>query len=159
PRWVDAFRPIRNQLTPELAALIRDPGRSLAGSAAAAEIVSEYAANQPVVLAEAIANSGPDTFAILIKRLRPHGQRAVTLLTALLNQSTPDSGPSPNEAASQRANLAIALLRLDAGERLWPLLKATPDPRVRSFAIDRFALLGCDPAAMLARLESEPDDT
>jgi hypothetical protein len=51
------------------------------------------------------------------------------------------------------------LLRLGAGERLWPLLKASPDPRVRSFVIDRFAALGCDPALLLGRLEAEPDDT
>ena len=70
-------------------------------------------------------------------------------------------GADRNESASQLANLAIALLGLNVGvtERVWLLLKSSPDPRIRSFIIDRLALLGCDPAMLLARLEMEKDDS
>ena len=43
--------------------------------------------------------------------------------------------------------------------RVWRLLKGAPDPRVRRFRIDRFAARGADPAALVARLAVEPDDT
>jgi formylglycine-generating enzyme required for sulfatase activity len=56
-------------------------------------------------------------------------------------------------------NLAVALLRLGNGDRLWPMLRASPDPRARSYAIDRLAALGCDPAALRAQLDVESDDS
>jgi formylglycine-generating enzyme required for sulfatase activity len=67
-------------------------------------------------------------------------------------------GGEPNGLASRRATLAIALLRLGAGERLWPILKESPDPRCRSFVIDRFGPLQCDPAVLLDRLGAERDE-
>jgi formylglycine-generating enzyme required for sulfatase activity len=83
----------------------------------------------------------------------------VSLLTATLAREAGDSAASPNDMASQRANIAIALLRLGAGERLWPFLKESPDPRVRSYVIDRFAALRCDPETLLSHLDTEPDHT
>jgi len=83
----------------------------------------------------------------------------VSALTALLEQGPADGDLVPNDTASQRANLAIALLRLGRSDRLWPMLKMSENPRTRSFLIDRFAALGCEPGVLLARLEMEPDDT
>src|SRR5262245_29473088 len=40
---------------------------------------------------------------------------------------------------------------------VWPLLKHSPDPRVRSYLIHRLYPLGTDAGAILKRLEEEPD--
>ena len=156
---VDALRPGKDRLVSSLMDAQRDRTTPLATSAVAAEVIGDYASEQPDILADAIAYAAPKSFPIVFRRLQVHSGKAVTALTALLDALPPDGGEMPNEAASQRANLAIALLRFNAGGRLWPMLKLCPDPRTRSFLIDRFASLGCDPEALLDRLETEPDDT
>ena len=44
-------------------------------------------------------------------------------------------------------------------EKVWPLLKHSPDPRVRSYLIHRLSPLGADAGAILKRLDEEPDVT
>jgi formylglycine-generating enzyme required for sulfatase activity len=159
PRWVEAFGPVKHRLIPGLLATLREGSGPPAAPAVAAEVIGAYAAGEPMALAEALAYAPPKSFAVLFARLRPHAAEAVAALTALLDRLPPDTGPAANATAGQRANLAIALLRLGAGGRLWPLLKASDNPRARSFAIDRFAALGCPPDLLLDRLGTEPDDT
>jgi serine/threonine protein kinase/formylglycine-generating enzyme required for sulfatase activity len=57
------------------------------------------------------------------------------------------------------ANAAVALLRMDAAGKVWPLLKHSPDPTLRSYLIHRLGPLGSDPATIVKRLEAEPDVT
>jgi serine/threonine protein kinase/formylglycine-generating enzyme required for sulfatase activity len=156
-RWVDALRPVKGRLVPHLETLVRNPSHP-DDAKVAAEILGDYAADRPDVLAEALADAAPDSFPYLFRPLATRPDRAVPELTAAFGRAAPD-GQDANATASRRANLALALLRLGDGGRLWPLLKASPDPRARSFAIDRFAPLGCDPGALLDRLNMEPDDT
>ena len=44
-------------------------------------------------------------------------------------------------------------------DKVWPLLKHSPDPRVRSYLIHRFGPLGADAKAIVKRLDEEPDIT
>ena len=44
-------------------------------------------------------------------------------------------------------------------EKVWPLLKHSPDPRVRSYLIHRLSPLGADAEAIIKRLDEEPDVT
>jgi serine/threonine protein kinase/formylglycine-generating enzyme required for sulfatase activity len=153
PRWAEALRPARSRLTPALAALFRDRPTPVA-----AAVLGDYAADRADVLTDALAQAPPDSFVVLFPRLARHPDEAVPAVTAALDRPPPHGGRDPNAAAARRANLAIALLRLGSGERLWPLLKATEDPRCRSFLIDRMGPLGCAPAALLDRLAAEPDE-
>jgi formylglycine-generating enzyme required for sulfatase activity len=59
--------------------------------------------------------------------------------------------------AKRQANAAVALLRLNQPERVWPLLRHQPDPRVRSYVLARVGVLGADPKALWQRLDAEPD--
>ena len=43
--------------------------------------------------------------------------------------------------------------------KVWPLLKHSPDPRVRSYLIHRLSPLGADARAIVKRLDEEPDLT
>ena len=43
--------------------------------------------------------------------------------------------------------------------KVWPLLKHSPDPRVRSYLIHRLSPLGADAEAIVKRLDEEPDVT
>src|SRR5262249_55610642 len=42
-------------------------------------------------------------------------------------------------------------------EKVWPLLKHSPDPRARSYLIHRLYPLGADPRALVKRLEEEKE--
>jgi formylglycine-generating enzyme required for sulfatase activity len=61
--------------------------------------------------------------------------------------------------AKRQANAAVALLRMHRPALVWPLLKRSPDPRVRSYLIHRLGPLGTDAGAILRRLDSESDIT
>jgi formylglycine-generating enzyme required for sulfatase activity len=68
--------------------------------------------------------------------------------------------PEPTEedkerAAKRQANAAVALVRLGRAERVWPLLRHTPDPRLRSYLVHRLGPMGASAGAILARLETE----
>ena len=59
--------------------------------------------------------------------------------------------------AKRQANAAVALLKMGTPEKVWPLLKHSPDPRVRSWIIHKLGPMGADPGAIVKRLEEEPD--
>jgi len=61
--------------------------------------------------------------------------------------------------AKRQANAAVALLRMGQPEKVWPLLKHSPDPRVRSYLIHQLGPMGADAAAIIKRLDEEPDLT
>jgi formylglycine-generating enzyme required for sulfatase activity len=61
--------------------------------------------------------------------------------------------------AKRQANAAVALLRMNQPGKVWPLLKHSRDPRVRSYLIHRFAPLGADAGTIIGRLATEPDIT
>jgi formylglycine-generating enzyme required for sulfatase activity len=66
--------------------------------------------------------------------------------------------PSADVAASRRrANVAVALVVMGRAEIVWPLLKQSPNPTLRSYLIDRLAPGGGDANVLLTRLEREPD--
>jgi formylglycine-generating enzyme required for sulfatase activity len=61
--------------------------------------------------------------------------------------------------AKRQANAAVALLRLERDQTVWPLLRHRPDPRGRSYLIHRLGPLGADPSQVVAQLDSRNDVT
>ena len=59
------------------------------------------------------------------------------------------------KAAKRQANAVVALLKLGQPQSVWPLLKLTPDPRLRSYLIDRLGTSGADPGVILQRLDEK----
>ena len=70
------------------------------------------------------------------------------MLTGEIDKKLPADMPSADEKretlAKRQANAAVALLRMNQPEKVWPLLKHSPDPRVRSYLIHRLGPLGAD---------------
>ena len=71
----------------------------------------------------------------------------------------PSSDPQRETLAKRQANAAVALLRMNQSAQVWPLLKHSPDPRVRSYLIHRLSPLGTDSRAVVKRLDEETDIT
>jgi formylglycine-generating enzyme required for sulfatase activity len=131
-RWAELLKPMRNVLLPALAAFLEDENRRPAERELVANIYGNYAADVP------------DAYARLEKRLA--------------DDSAPDA-PADKKLAltKRRANLGVALLVLDRGEKIWPLLRHSPDPTLRSFLIERLAPGGVDARMLWARLDVEKD--
>jgi formylglycine-generating enzyme required for sulfatase activity len=79
-----------------------------------------------------------------------------TLITPLASKKSEDEKES---LAKRQANAAVALLKMGKPEQVWPMLKHTPDPRVRSYLIHRLGPMGADFRALTRRLQEEPDVT
>jgi serine/threonine protein kinase/formylglycine-generating enzyme required for sulfatase activity len=61
--------------------------------------------------------------------------------------------------ARRQANAAVALFEMGRPEIVWPLLRHSPDPRVRSYLIHRLGPFKADASTLLQRLDRETDVT
>jgi serine/threonine protein kinase/formylglycine-generating enzyme required for sulfatase activity len=157
--WVEALRPVRNRLLAPLSAVFRDGKRRETERSLATDILADYAARRPGVLAELLMDADEKQFAVLFPKVLPHRGRAVSVLSETVK--TPLEAIMTDEdretLAKRQANAAVALLRLGQAGQAWPLLRHRPDPRVRSYLIHRLALLGADPGAIVRQLEDEKE--
>jgi len=112
-------------------------------------------------LAEQIMDADEKQFVVLFPKLKEHAEQAVPVLTSEIERKLPsDANDDDKEKLAKRqANAAVALLGLGRNEKVWPLLKHSPDPRVRSYLIHRMAPLGVNPNTIIKRLNDEPDIT
>ena len=156
-QWSEAFRPVRNRLLSPLSVIFRDhqPERS-AERKLATNLLADYAADQPEVLANLLMDADEQQFVVLYRKVEGHGDRSVSELRAEIDKQ---AAVGKERLAKRQANAAVALLRMNQPEKVWPLLKHSPDPRVRSYLIHRLSPMGADAGAVVKRLDEEPDLT
>jgi formylglycine-generating enzyme required for sulfatase activity len=161
--WLESLRPVREQLLTPLAQVYRDGKRRETERSLATDILADYAAEQPKLLADLLLDAEDKQFAVLYPKVQQRGDEGRPILTAEMDRKLPADIPSSDEGretlAKRQANAAVALLRMNQPGKVWPLLKHSPDPRGRSYLIHRFGPLGADSAALVKRLEEEPDVT
>jgi formylglycine-generating enzyme required for sulfatase activity/tetratricopeptide (TPR) repeat protein len=58
-----------------------------------------------------------------------------------------------DQQAARKARAAIALFRLGKADSVWPLLRHSPDPRLRSFLVNWLAMLGADSGSLVDRFQ------
>jgi formylglycine-generating enzyme required for sulfatase activity len=131
-QWTELLRPAGRWLLPTLAGFIQDDQRPLPELRTLATLYGTLAAGD----AGAIA-------------------RLEERLTAM---SDPGASTDAKVAHARRqARAAAALVVMGRPDRVWPLLKASPDPTVRSYLIEWLAATGADHRVLAARLKQEPD--
>jgi eukaryotic-like serine/threonine-protein kinase len=165
--WRDAFGDVRNRLVPRLSEIFRDHrSERFVERSVATDLLKDYAANQPKVLADLLMEADEKQFAVIYPRFKDQGESALPLLTGEIDKKLPADLPSSDEQreilAKRQANAAVALLKLGRAEQVWPMLKRNnepDDPRVRSYLIHRLAPFGADAATVVDRLKVEPDIT
>jgi hypothetical protein len=81
------------------------------------------------------------------------------MIDTKLAADLPSSDDKRETLAKRQANAAVALLRMNQPEKVWPLLQHSPDPRVRSYLIHRLRPLGADAGAIVKQLDIESDVT
>ena len=156
--WVKALRPVRQSLLPGLQAVFHDRTRGDLQRSLATGILADYAAERPEVLADLLMDADDKQFAVIYPKLTELGEAGMPWLLGEVGKPMPDTDEEAKEVfAKRQANAAVALLKMNRPEKVWPLLKHGPDPRVRSYLIHRLAPLGADAGVVVRRLDSEPD--
>ena len=156
--WMDSLRPVRTRLLRPLAGIFRDANRREIERSSATDILADYAADQTGMLTDLLMDADDKQFAVLYPRFKEHGDGGVRRLLAEIDKPLV-SAADKETLAGRQANAAVALLRMGKPEKVWPLLKHSPDPRVRSYLVHRFGPLGADAKAVAKRLKEEPDVT
>lgn len=161
-QWSQALRPIKNQLLAPLTEVFIDhhPDRG-AERSLATNLLADYADDQPGKLAELIMESDEKQFEVINPKLQAHIESALPVLLREFDLETAP-GASVEERsrkARREATAAVVLLKQGQPEKVWQLLKHTPDPTARSFLIHRLRPLGAKVSVLLDRLEIEPDPT
>ena len=161
--WMEGFRPIKGELLASLANIYRDANRRESERTLATNILADYAADQPQVLADLLMDADEKQFAVIYPKFADRGEQGLPVLTGEIDKKLPPDLPSSDESreklAKRQANAAVALLRMKQPAKVWPLLKHSPDPRVRSYLIHRLSPLGADAKAIVKQLDSESDIT
>jgi eukaryotic-like serine/threonine-protein kinase len=160
---LDQLRPVRSRLLQPLGEVYRSQDRPDSERSFATNILADYAADDPQFLANLLMDAEDKQFAVIFPKLKEQGERALPLLNGEIDRKLPPELPSSDEKretlAKRQANAAVALMRMNRPEKVWPLLQHSPDPRVRSYLVHRRSPLGASPAAILQRFEEEPDIT
>jgi formylglycine-generating enzyme required for sulfatase activity len=159
--WRKALRPAKGQLIAPLTSIFRDAKQKEQARIYAAETLADYSADRPDELFNLLADAEHFQFSVLFERLAVNKDKAVALAKEeIAGKPSKTATESQKETLAQRqANAAVALLQLGAPERVWPILKQSPDPTVRSSLIHRISAFGGDPQAIIDRYEAEPDVT
>ncbi|MSR59839.1 MAG: formylglycine-generating enzyme family protein [Planctomycetaceae bacterium] len=159
--WMDSLRPVRDKLYAPLSDVYRNAGRRDVERSLATDILAEYAADQPNALADLLMDADDKQFSVIYPKLKDRGEQGLPVLIGEIDRKLPvDAQDDAREKLAKRqANAAVALLKMDRPEKGWPLLKHSPDPRVRSYLIHRLYPLGADAGAVVRRLDEEPDVT
>jgi serine/threonine protein kinase/formylglycine-generating enzyme required for sulfatase activity len=162
--WCEAFRPVKNWLLDPLRSIFRDQRPERTGARnLATNLLADYAADNPQVLADLLMVADKEQFGAIFPKFKEQLGGGLPLLTDEIATQLPDdmagSDDKREALAKRQANAAVALLRMNRAEKVWPLLKHNPDPRVRSYLIHRLALLGADAGTVIKRLEEETDLT
>ena len=154
---IETLRPVRKALLTPLARVFRDAGRFESERTFATTILIDYASDDPRLLADLLMDAGPKAYASLFPVAQQQAAGVLPVLQAEIAKSLASVNEEGSEEAKDRlaqrqARAAIALVRLGDADEVWPLLRHSADPRLRSFIVNWLNPLGADPKAIAAEL-------
>jgi hypothetical protein len=159
--WSDLLGPVRQYLLDGLMAVFRDPLRPQTERSIATGVLRQYTLNDPAILIELVKDADPDEFEVLAPDLDRYASETSLEMSRELARTpgAADSEPSKERLARRQVNAAIVLLGSATPDAVWPALKFSPEPRVRSQLICNMARRGVDPEPLVDRLGVERDPT
>jgi len=158
---VELVRPVGNFLLSSVANRSRDDSIKKAERFTATSLAVDLGGTDSAFLADLIPDADEEQFEVLCARLEQQGENALAVLRERLhgNAASASSTAENTPSTSQQANIAIALFRVGAPEIVWPLLKHSRNPSLRTSLIDRFAKLGIAPNLIWQQFLVESDDS
>ncbi len=112
-----------------------------------------------------LLDSRPNVIRVILDfaaRYPPHGDYGDRILARMVAEMDERLSPNAEEDAKEnlakrKAKASVALLRMDQSEKVWPLLKHSPDPRVRSYLIHLLGPSGVDFKLIRQQLKEQSD--
>lgn len=156
--WVDAFAPLRQYLVEPLRRVYADRTRTGAERLVAASTLARYVEDDVADVLELSLQANPQQLTILARLLARHAHALRADLTAIAETPVPGNGAEEGkDRLARRQACAIAALRvLGEDSHLWPALRHSHDPRLRTFLLEHL----CESRELepwIARLSSEED--
>jgi formylglycine-generating enzyme required for sulfatase activity len=158
-RWAEALRPARRHLLPALTTASTE-NHHAAERELAASLLTDYAADRPDVLGELLLKADARAYALYLPKAGAYREAVAAWMHQELDRTPPpdDAPPAVREdLARRRAAAAVTLAHLGQPDALWPLLRHTPDPTVRSYLVHWLAERRVAPHLLLRRWDEEPD--
>ena len=166
----EGFRPVKDKLVVPLSDIFRDRQEERSAERSlATNILADYAADRPPMLADLVQDADEKQFAVLFPKLEAHRERVLSAMNEALATALESKKADTDKEvlAKRQVNAAVVLLRHGPGgagvafaqASLHPQAQAYgfSDPRVRSYLIHRLSPLGADPKAIVQRLDEEKD--
>lgn len=156
--WVDALRPVRSAFLEPLQRTFRT-SESEKLRDVAATVLSDYAGGRPDILAELVLAATPAQFETLL----PQIQAQKVAMTAAMQRALASRAPAGacdadlDRVSQNQANASLCLLHLGLADVVWPMLRFSDQPRVRTELIHGFHAFGVPPQTLVDRLAAEPD--
>ncbi len=170
PQWRQFFQPASKALTGPLTDIHAERSRPEKQRETAALVLSDYFRDQPPILTDAILVADElAEYSPLFDALKPHAvavkqpllsamQAAMPVHLATTNDNLSEGDQQLRDAHWKRQSLAaVALVHLGYSDEIWPLLKFSLDPSLRSFIIHHLGQIGTDHNTLAARLEMESE--
>jgi serine/threonine protein kinase/formylglycine-generating enzyme required for sulfatase activity len=155
--WMHCLRNIKDRLITPLAVIFRATGRRESERSLAANVLGDFGAGQPDLLCDLIMDADEIQFLILYPKLRDLSDHGQEMFDSELTKQPGATEEAKERLAKRQANAAVALLRMDRRDKVWPLFRHSQDPRLRSYLLHRLSPLGVNPRDVLARLEIESE--
>jgi eukaryotic-like serine/threonine-protein kinase len=159
--WMDALRPVRAFLLEPLHAIFRDtdPDRPSNERFMATSVLADYAADNLPILAELLKDADGPQYKELFAVIGDRREQIASLMRDELAKKAPDVAEEneTDNLSKRQANAAITLFLLGHPDNVWPLLKHSPDPGMRSYLINIMGPRGADARAIIARWKNESD--
>jgi eukaryotic-like serine/threonine-protein kinase len=153
------LRPVHTALAPKLAMIFRDSQRAETERNLATSMLVEYASDDPVLLADLLMDADSNAYVALFPVAERLATETLPLFQAELQKkanlaaSATDPEQIKERLAERQARAAVTLIRLDQAESVWPVLRHSADPRLRSFILNWLQPLGADPHALVVKLD------
>ena len=157
--WLEALRPVQGRLTIPLAEIFRDKKRTDSERTRATNIIADYASDDLRLIADLLMDAGPKAYAALFPIALRHAADTWPFFGAEIGKKVNsgeigrDLEQARDRLAERQARAAVALVRIGKAEEVWPLLRHSPDPRLRSFIINWLNPLGADSRPIGVELE------
>jgi serine/threonine protein kinase/formylglycine-generating enzyme required for sulfatase activity len=157
--WLAALHPARAALVSPLEAIFRGTGQTDSARLLAATILARFAGDDRNTLIELLLGADTRQFPVILRALSGFRAEAYEHFGGLIHAAPPAAAKPEDKAAfvERQANAAIALHHWGDSDRLWPLLRHSSDPLLRTYLIDRIPRSSPDSLVLVRHLLEEHD--
>jgi hypothetical protein len=156
--WTQMLQPADKYLTPPLLSVFLDSGARQSDRVLAAEALAIF--GSPDQCSRWLVDADSEQFRALFARVQEDSAKSAGVLDEILAGTIINSDGADEDASiAQRARAGIALIALGDGDKVWPSLRMTSDPTLRTELISRMASYETPAQILFTHLERESDSS